>query len=231
MNTLELELETSAGSRPLSFTVRRMVNVGYAGRNQAAVRAHIDELREQGVPPPPSVPYCIPVAARNITTAEEIEVLPGRTSGEAEVAFFLDGGRIYVGVGSDHTDRELEAQSIAKSKQICPNVVSRRVWLYEDVAESWDRLVLQSLVSSQGGPERPYQRAALEALLPPHALLDCVLSRLDHADRLGLVIYSGTVPLLGAPAEDAELFRCELCDEASGRKLSCAYRIKLLALR
>ena len=229
MNTLALELQTASGARPLSFGLRRLVNVGYAGRDQAAVRAHVEELREQGVAPPPTTPLCIFVAASILTTGDEIEVLPGRTSGEAEVALFVDGERMYVGVGSDHTDRDLESVSMEKSKQICPNVVSRQVWRYEDVAERWDRLVLRSFVTrGESGGERPYQCAPLSALLPVQALLDCVLSRLPEAGREGLVIFSGTVPLLGAPADDADRFRCELCDEEAGRWLECSYRIRKL---
>ena len=74
----ELQLEVSSPGRPstpLAFPVRRMVNLGYTGRNQDAVKAHIEELRLAGVPPPPCVPLCIPVLTQNITTDKEIEVV------------------------------------------------------------------------------------------------------------------------------------------------------------
>lgn len=229
MNTLNLELETGGTVRPLAFTVRRMVNVGYSGRDQAAVRAHIEELREQGVPPPARVPLCIPVAVRQLATDNEIEVLPGKTSGEAEVVFLQSGGATYIGVGSDHTDRDLEALSIEKSKQICPNQMSQRVWCFEEVAERWDRLILKSSFARGGTAWTPYQEAPLSRLLPPGAILDHVLKFMGSADREGLVVYSGTVPLLCHPVNDADAFRCELWDESAGRRLTCAYRIRTLS--
>ena len=46
-----------------------------------------------------------------------------------EYVLFVGEDDILVGVGSDHTDRVLERTSLAKSKQICKNVVSSRVWI------------------------------------------------------------------------------------------------------
>lgn len=227
MNTLNLELETGGVLRPLPFTVRRMVNIGYSGRDQAVVRAHIEELRAQGVPPPARVPLCIPVVARQLAIDDEIEVLPGKTSGEAEIVFLLAGRKILVGVGSDHTDRDLETLNVEKSKQICPNQMSQRVWRFDDVASRWDALLLKSWFA-RGGEWTPYQDAPLSRLLPPAALLDHAMNFLGGTDREGLVVYSGTVPLLGHPANDADAFRCELWDEAAGRRLTCEYRIRTL---
>lgn len=228
MNTLQLELESGGQVQPLSFTVQRMVNIGYGGRNQAAVQAHIEELRHQGVPPPPQTPYCIPVAARHITTDESMEVLPGNTSGEAEAVFFLQGGNVYVGVGSDHSDRDLEVASIDKAKQICPNFVSRRVWRMGEIAERWDDLVLTSHVTDTEGRERLYQNGTLAMLLPARTLLDCVFQRWPDRTREGLVIYSGTIPLAGKPVGDAAQFRCALADPATGRRLECRYGITVI---
>ena len=37
-------------------------------------------------------------------------------------------GEWYVGIGSDHTDRVLEAVSIRKSKQVCAKPISKELW-------------------------------------------------------------------------------------------------------
>ncbi|MCW8129788.1 MAG: DUF2848 family protein [Planctomycetota bacterium] len=229
MNTHTLELHAGGTVRPLAFAVRRMVNAGYTGRDQASVRAHIDELAAQGVPPPASVPLCIPVAARNLTLDDAIEVWPGKNSGEAEVVFWIDGPEIYVGVGSDHTDRDLEAQSIEKSKQICPNVASRAVWRLADVEARWDALRLRSFVAPDlAAPYERCQDAPLAALMPPRALLEYIRARISEPAPRGLVVFSGTVPMLGHPPAHARRFRCELRDEAAGRVLACEYRIEEL---
>src|SRR5262249_18271568 len=146
MNTLTLTVLAEDRSTPLRFVVRRVVNAGYVGRDQAAVRAHIDELAREGIPPPRPVPDFFLVGADRLTTKDQIEVLGKETSGEVEYVLLLDQGEVYVGVGSDHTDRALEQHSLTRSKQICSNVLSSQVWRYRDVKDRWDDLLLQSWV-------------------------------------------------------------------------------------
>lgn len=39
---MELKLANRRGGAPVSFTARRLICLGYTGRDQAAVRAHIE---------------------------------------------------------------------------------------------------------------------------------------------------------------------------------------------
>jgi hypothetical protein len=223
-STLSLTLDADGRDSAVRFSVRRVVNAGYAGRDQEAVKAHIEELRHEGVPPPPDVPMLFPVTADNVTTADRIEVLGVETSGEVEYVLLLTGDEVLVGVGSDHTDRALERQSLGKSKQICKNVVSPHVWRYRDLAAGWDDLLLQSRVRPAGGSEDVlYQKATLRALLHPEALIDLVRSRLSDRQCEGLVIYSGTIPLLTGRVIPGDSFCGELTDPRSERSLVCAY--------
>jgi len=229
LNTLALTVLTDDGSAPLVFPVRRVINAGYVGRNRQAVLAHIEELRREGIPPPPSVPALFPVSADNVTTAERIEVIGRETSGEAEYVLFVRSpGEIYVGIGSDHTDRALERHSLGKSKQICKNVVSQQVWRYGDAQPDWDDLVLQSWIRSSGNEETLYQRGTLGSILSPSQLLDFVDSRTQDPAREGLVIFSGTIPLLGGHLVSADQFRAELANPRTGGLLSCSYRCDVL---
>src|SRR5262249_13195925 len=107
-SVLRLTVREGSGSRPLSFRVRRMLNAGYVGRAQAAGRAQLEELRREGIPAPAQVPMLFPVLSDNITAADRIEVVGDRTSGEVEYVLLFTAEEIFVGVGSDHTDRELE---------------------------------------------------------------------------------------------------------------------------
>src|SRR5262249_8955726 len=169
---LSLTVESDGRTTPCEFPVRRLVNAGYVGRNQEAVKAHIDELRHEGILPPPSIPALFPLSADNVTTADQIEVVGGGTSGEVEYVLFLLEGEVLVGVGSDPTDRILERTSLGKSKQICKNVVSRRVWRYADVKDVWDDLVLESWVRSpETGEELLYQKGPLRAILAADDLI------------------------------------------------------------
>lgn len=211
---------------PLQFDVKRIVNAGYVGRDLKAVTAHIEELRREGIAPPPSIPMLFPVMSHNITTSSLIEVIGDKTSGEAEFVLLSDGRNVYVGVGSDHTDRELERYSIVKSKQVCRNVLSPRVWRYEEVKSYWDDLMIRSWTKLDEGEEWvPYQRASLSAIISANEIMDLVKSKLKDGQDEGLVIFSGTVPILTGEMLFGSVFRAELIDGKSERSLICEYRV------
>ncbi len=227
MTTLELNLRKKEAATPLRFHVKRMVNAGYVGRDTAAVEAHIEELRQEGVSPPPSVPMIFPVLNHNLTTSDRIEVLGNRTSGEAEYVLLLEGDRTYVGVGSDHTDRELETTSIVHSKQVCHNVMSTSVWDYSDIRDAWDDLILQSWVKTgASGEEILYQEAPLGTIISAGDLISLVHSRLRDGSAEGLVIFSGTVPILTGDMVYGNYFRSALTDPRTGASLTCEYRVE-----
>ena len=211
MKTVPFTLETKEGRRGLDFLVRRMVNAGYSGRDQQEVRRHKEELRREGIPAPESTPTLYPVITDLLTLQEEIEVVGDRTSGEAEFVLLVGDEGCLVGVGSDHTDRELETVDITKAKQVCPNVMGPKVWSLDEVQDHWDALVLRSWVS-EGGRRTLYQEAALEALLPPRELMAFVRSRLMDGQLEGTVIFSGTVSILTPEIIYGDSFEVELED-------------------
>jgi hypothetical protein len=226
---LKLSVINGDGITLRRFPVKRMVNAGYVGRDLQAVKAHIEELRREGVPPPPSVPIIFPVLSHNITTAHKIEVIGGKTSGEVEFALLLNKGEIFVGVGSDHTDREVERNSIAKSKQICQNVLSSQVWRYKDVESRWDDLLLQSWVKQTEGDDWfLYQKALLRNIIPAAELISLVKSGVKDGDCEGLVIFSGTIPCITEEIIFGSGFRSELIDKKGKRRLTCEYRVQRL---
>ncbi len=225
--TLTLTLERSGKREPCPVEVRRVVNAGFTGRDQAAVRRHIEELRSHGVPCPDRTPVVYPKPAHLITTADEIEVLGSGTSGEAEFVLLIGPGRILVAAGSDHTDRDLEQVTIEKSKLVCPNVLSAEVWDLADVRAAWDDLILRSFVTA-GGQRTLYQEGRLQAMLAPDDLVTLVRD-LTTGDLAGTAIYSGTLSLLGGKLVCGERFEVELRDEQRGRTLRCAYRVKPIA--
>jgi len=229
MKRLDLEVVGGKRSETMHFEVKRMINAGYVGRDRQAVTDHIEELRREGVPLPPSVPMIFPVGCHNITTAAQIEVVGHKTSGEAEFVLLLDSDRIFVGVGSDHTDRDIERHSIIKSKQVCPNVISKQVWVYDDVKSDWDNLILQSKVKTSGGDQTIlYQKAPLGSIISARDLMRLVKSRMIDGMDDGLVIFSGTLPVLTDEIIYGSYFRCELIDQRLDRSLACEYQINTL---
>lgn len=226
MNRLFLEVIRPSGTSALVFEPRRMINAGYVGRDQAAVRQHIEELRSEGVAPPPSVPMLYPMALSSLTTDSRIEVVEPRTSGEIEFVLLVEGSRVLVGVGSDHTDRLLETTDVLKSKQACANVMGRGAWDYEDLRDHWDRLQLRSSVrASSAEIWKPYQSASVASILAPEQILELVRSRMtDHClDRT--LIFSGTIPLLDGKMIYGSEFQCALIDPVLNRTLHCAYEV------
>lgn len=223
-NVLELFLNGDT-SAPVLFPVRRIVNAGYTGRDQAAVQAHIDELREIGVPAPEKVPTYFLKAAALLTTDDGFEAIDCENTGEAEYVLLVAEDGLYVGVGSDHTDRGLEKTSIPKGKQMCPNFVSRNIWRYEDVKDRWDQLEMRAWIGR--GRKTLYQSTALDAFMKAEDLLERVRA-LPGGLEPGTVIFSGTVSALVEGYPFSDYFECELRDPATQNSLLCKYAITLM---
>ncbi len=220
-----LTFQIQGTEETLSLQARRVVIAGYTGRDQAAVQRHVDELRAHGIPAPARVPTLFPCTVDRMTTANEIEVLGNRTSGEAEFALIYHHGEIYVAAASDHTDRDLERTSITFAKQVCPKVLSREVWPYAEVSDHWDAIVLRGWAGS-GSDARRYQEGALAEMLPPDELEALVRERLGGVMD-GTVIYSGTLPILGGGGFDfSATFAVELQDPGTDQALRCEYSVR-----
>lgn len=228
MNRLELFWDRGGKEEKICFEMRRMINAGYTGRDQESLRKHIEELKREGVSAPDSTPTAYEVITKLLYFDEEIEVVGERTSGEAEYVLLCGDGDVFVAVGSDHTDRELESVSIIKSKQLCPNLMSKRVWNLKEVRRDWDEILLQSWVEDERGERLLYQRAPLSAILSPEELMEFVREKLDDGDLRGVAIFSGTVAILPEKIHFSPYFEAELLNPKTGQRLSCAYRVRNL---
>ena len=95
---------TAAGTQ-IDVDIADLVIAGWTGRNADAVQHHIDELARLGVQPPSQVPLFYRVSSTLLVQAPEIEVLGTATSGEIEPLLINHEGTVWLGLGSDHTDR------------------------------------------------------------------------------------------------------------------------------
>lgn len=224
---LDLVLENTKERRQLVFNYRRMVNAGYVGKNQEEVRRHIQELAEKGIPGPKSTPVLFPVVCNALVTDSVVEVYGSETSGEVEyVLLVINEDEVYVGLGSDHTDRHLEETDIPRSKQICPNLMSRTVWPLEEVQGDWDDLLMNANVVKDGEEIR-YQEGRLGLLLNPAELMAFVKSKIPGPLE-DLVIFSGTMGMLTEGFVFGEKFSSKLIDEKLNRRLEISYDVKPL---
>jgi hypothetical protein len=201
--------------------VRELVIAGWTGRDVAALEKHIRELEGIGVKRPKTTPIFYRVAASLLISDNTIEVLGGQSSGEAEcVVYSLDDG-LFVGVGSDHTDRKAEVVGVSLSKQMCAKPVSREVWRLEEVAAHWDKLVLRSYIAADGR-RRLYQEARSPRCGRRRSCSSC-----GGLLPAGTAMFCGTLAVHGGIAP-SETFEMELEDPVLGRKIAHSYRVKTL---
>ena len=219
--TFELTSRDAPGS--LDVDLRQLVIAGWTGRDRAAIDHHIAELAMIGVRPPSDVPLFYRVASDQLTQAEAIQVVGDKTSGEVEPFVFVANGQRYVSLASDHTDRVLEARSVALSKQICAKPVAKKAWRLDEVVAHWDELVVRSFIDDHGSRVL-YQEGRLSALRTPLDLLARYFGG-EAAIPDGFGMTCGTVGAIGGIRPTAR-FEMELFDPRLDRRIHHAYRIE-----
>lgn len=222
---MRFELVTHAGVEPVDVRPRMVLLAGYTGRDHAAVQAHVEELAQHGIAAPSRVPTVYAAPSTRLTTRPSIAVDGTSTSGEAEFILYRLDGRLLVGVGSDHTDRGLEAHSIVKAKQCCDKPVAVQLWDHAEIADHWDDLRLSAYVTTDAG-EQLYQEGALGSMLTPQALLEQMRTRVGDLDDV--LVFSGTMPIIGGEFLCGSRFRAELADPVLHRSLTCDYSVTVL---
>ena len=208
------------------FEVRKIINMGRTSRNPEDIMKHLEELKKAGIKVSSSIPSYNPKINDGITTDNQIEVFPNsKTSGEVEyVLLFTSDSSFYVTVGSDHTDRELEKSSVVLSKQVCLNVLSPRIWRYEEVKDHWDDIIMKAWIKKDD-KRQLYQEGKLGEMLRPEELIEKIRLRVS-GDLTGAVVYGGTFPIIGGELIFSQYFEVELIDERLKRKIQHVYNAK-----
>lgn len=226
MNNMDFTLVTKQGRRPLTVSYDNLFAIGYAGRNMEKTMQHIKELEKAlGVPAPKKIPTIFQCSNLLLTQDADFHVIGDRTCGEVEYIIVRCDGKLYIGLGSDHTDRALEGQNVPKAKQICPKPIGHELWDYEELRDHWEELKLVSY-QTVNGKEVLYQKGGVSDILP----VETILSELDSrvGDVGNSVIFSGTVPVADG-FKFGESFRCEMIDEKLDRKLVCEYQVRVIS--
>ncbi len=198
-----------------------LIVAGWTGRDEAALRHHIEELAAIGVPRPSSVPVFYRNAVSNIVQVSRLEVLGPDTSGEVEPVVVALSDGLWIGLGSDHTDRKAETMGIALSKQLCAKPVGTALWRLDDVAGHWEKLMIRAFATI-GGERVKYQEGSLANMRTPADLLS--LYDKSTALKPGTAMFCGTVGAIGG-IRPASRFEIELEDPVRGRKLTHAYDV------
>lgn len=224
--TLALTRRTADRVQTGDAEIENLVIAGWTGRDAAAVKKHILELEEIGVKRPSRTPIFYRAAASLLTTTDAIQVAGGDSSGEVEFVLLSLPDGLWVGVGSDHTDRKVEAVDVTVSKQMCAKVVGPEVWRFDDVAPHWDRLVLRSW-ALVAGKRALYQEGAVSGMRHPEELARLYTGK--AALPPGTAMFGGTHAVHGGVRPAAQ-FDIELDDPVLGRKLTHSYRIEPLPI-
>jgi hypothetical protein len=218
---LAFTVDAQDTTTPLTLQIDRAVIAGWTGRDPVARDRHIAELEAIGIARPASTPIYYRVAARRLTMDDSIEVSAGETSGEVEFVLIGWQGRIFVGVGSDHTDRKVETYSVTVSKQMCDKPIASVLWELEDVAAHWDRMILRAFAWI-GGARVLYQEGTLDSMLPVAELVRGCFGEAGLPD--GCAMFGGTFAAKGG-IRPASRFEFELEDPVLKRKISHGYDV------
>jgi hypothetical protein len=218
---MRFRVSGTSGERELTCNISRAVIAGWTGRDPIALEKHIRELEALGVARPSSTPIFYFVSTSRLITASVIEVSGNRSSGEVEFVLVQSGGRLYVGVGSDHTDRAVEAYSVTVSKQMCDKPLAAELWDFADVEGHWDKLVLRSWVFVD---ERRilYQEGSVSDMRAPADLIERFAGTRELPD--GTVMFCGTLAAKGG-IRPAQRFEFEIEDPVRGRRIRHGYDV------
>jgi uncharacterized protein DUF2848 len=210
----------------IGVEINTLVIAGWAGRDAAAIEHHIEELAALGIPRPSATPLYYRVASQTLTQADRLSVLGPDSSGEVEPVVVAMADGLWVGIGSDHTDRKAEASGIALSKQLCGKAVGPQLWSYVDVEGHWDELILRSWATIDGRRVL-YQESSVSSLRTPRDLI----RRYTGSDTLpgGTLMFCGTPGAIGG-IRPATRFEMELKDPVLNRSLVHAYDIDVLTV-
>jgi hypothetical protein len=232
--TLSLTLQSGGASMQREVGIDDAIVAGWTGRDSAAVEKHIRELEALGVKRPATTPVFYRVSAARLTTAIEIEAVGPHSGGEVEFVLLRHDGRLWVGTGSDHTDRQVETYGVTVSKQMCDKPVAPVFWAFDEIAPHWDQLLLCAHVI-ENGERNIYQEGPVTAMLGPLDLIGRYL--LPTLGRIGsgclpenTLMFCGTLAARGG-VRPTERFEFEIQDPVLGRSITHAYSVRILPVQ
>ena len=225
MKKLDFIKVTGSDEKAVTIPVADLVIAGWTGRDQAAMEDHMAELEAIGIARPKKAPIFYRVSEDLLTQDDTIRVVGEDSSGEVEffVLALTDG--LWMGVGSDHTDRKVEAYNVTVSKQVCAKPIARNLWYYDDVIDHWDELTLRSF-ALENGARTLYQEGPVTTMLPAEELIGCYSPKTGDLEA-NTLMFCGTLAVQGGVRPMAG-FEIELEDPVREQKISHRYAIEIL---
>ena len=203
---IELNLQTLGGHKRLSLQVGSVAGARFCSREVEATRAELDvQLKRDGrlTMATTSNPSVFKLGRYLLTQEREFEVQGSMTGGETEVVAIRDGNDIFITVGSDQCDRELDPLFPDKPKQMCPHPLAQDAWPYAEVSDHWDKLRVYSHVVV-GDKHVALQDTAINELVT----LDYLLAMKEIEDLQDpMVLYCGCSSFLDSVETEVKQLR------------------------
>lgn len=234
IDPIDMTIASLQGTEKRSIPLGSVAMARFASRDIEGMRKELDGRLARGESATRTNPSVCRIARHLLTQLSEFEVQGPLTGGEAEVVVIRDGNDIFISVGSDQSDRELEPLFQDKPKQMCHHPIACTAWPYSEVRNNWDTLRIYSHVVA-GGHTITLQDCALSVLVDLEFLLG-----MDYVKSLSdpMFLYCGATPFLesvasqvkdlGLPEEVAhgvgEEFLVRLHDPVLGRTIEHLYR-------
>ena len=225
--TLHFQTERQQAKSAIDASIDMLIVAGWTGRDPRAMEAHIVELEKLGVARPKSTPIFYRAAASLLTTAAAIEVVGDHSSGEVEPVIFSLPDGLWLGVGSDHTDRKIETVGITVSKQMCAKPVGGHLWSFGEVSGHWDELLIRSF-ATKAGKRRLYQEGPLAKMRHPNDLT-ALYRGAQGTLPIGAAMFCGTLAVHG-DIEPADSYELEIEDPILRRKITHRYFVNVLPI-
>jgi len=226
MISLSVTLHSRGQAQTRQISIDRLVIAGWTGRDTRAVHEHIEELARLGVPRPVRTPMFYEIAAARLTTGADLQVVGQSSTGEVECVYVQLEDGLWIGVGSDHTDRKLETVGVALSKQVCGKPVGAQFWRFEDIRDQLDDLLLRSWATIDGRRQL-YQEGAVATMRRPEELIG-IWSE-GRGLTPGTAMFGGTLAVRREIAF-ATRFEMELYDASRQLKIAHEYQVTALAV-
>ena len=223
---IRFEFCSAAGQIEKDVEIEQVVIAGWTGRDAVALQAHIDELAEMGIPGPQEVPMFYRTPAAHVTPANAIQVIGPDSSGEVETFILKTGGDLWLGVGSEHTDRKAETAGITLAKQLCEKPLANQLWPLEEVTDHLDQLILRAWMQ-EDGKRVLYQEGTLAEMRTSHELIDLYSKGAGLDDNT--LMFGGTLAAIGG-VRPSSRFEFELEDPQLGRRIQHGYDIEELPI-
>lgn len=209
-------------NQTITLQPEALIVAGWTGRNIKAVQHHIDELKALGIAPPSKVPLYYRVSHSLLTQDNHLSVLGAASSGEVEPLLLNADGELWLGLASDHTDRDLEAHSVAASKQACAKPCAAQIWRFADVRDHLDELVLSCDIL-ENDAWVSYQSGTLASIRPLEELMKA------HPLSANSAMLCGTLGAIGG-VRPALNYRMSLHDPICKQSIKLAYSVSELPI-